>query len=308
MSINKSEWLECNSCPLCKKTSSVIQFGVINDAAYSFGHGTVPIPAGGIPMGRCNECHIQFKMRLPSPDYLSAMFINEAGNVWDVEYNYRREIDEIMRYIAAPFDLLDVGPSNGDLLKNIALLTKRRSGLDIVKHPKVGTHIKGEFIRGLLDSKKLSWSGVPYDVITVFDVFEHFYHPDYAMANLAKLIKQGGYVLIETGDCDSPWVKKYGIELWWYARLFEHHMFWSEEALRKVAKKYGFSVVFFKRKRHKRWHYEKASFVISSTIRSALWRLSPLLFRKIRYYQGKSERQPRSPFVADHLFMIMKKD
>jgi len=167
--------------------------------------------------------------------------------------------------------------------------------------------VEGEFITGLLDSPVLKWSGKGYDVVTAFDVFEHIYQPDQAMRNINMLLKKGGRVFIETGNCDSSWARKYGIPHWWYVRLFEHHVFWSPTSLTAIAKKHGFAVEQVVKKRHKRWHYETLLFVCSSTMRSVLWRCSPWLFKKIRSWQGKNPKQPRSPFILDHVLVVLRK-
>lgn len=304
--INNSNWLSRSACPICGVETLLKDLGKIEDSSYQFGRGLISTPASGISLSQCESCSLVIKNVIPTSNFLSEMFIKEAGHVWDVEYDYKSEISSILQYANAPFDILDVGPSNGDFLKNIAPYSNRRSGLDIVQHPKVGQHIRGEFITGLLDSESLSWSGEKYDIITIFDVFEHLYNPKAAMKNLRSLLKPGGLVFIETGDASSLWPMKYGLPTWWYVRLFEHHVFWSKKSLMLIAKRYDFEVISTVSKRHKRWPYESLAFVAISAIRSGLWRISPLLFKKIRALQGKSIRQPRSPFVSDHLLMALK--
>jgi|UPI00037AA8AD SAM-dependent methyltransferase len=305
--MNLTKWQQLQQCPACGEQNTLIPLGTMDDHYYSFGQQQIPLPNEGVTLMRCPSCQLVFKQSIPTPKYLSDVFVREAGNVWDVEYNYRNELELIKQYAPNNFDILDVGPSNGDLLQAIRPYCQRCSGLDVVAHPKVMNFVHGEFITALLDEQQLQWSETPYDVVTVFDVFEHLYDPTQAIKNLHSLLKPGGLAFIETGNVDSSWAQRYGIPVWWYVSLFEHHVFWSPASLTALAEKHGFELVAIKEKRHKRWPYEDVSFVFSSALRAGLWRFSPCLFKSVRQKQGKNPKQPRSPFVRDHMMMILRK-
>jgi len=305
--MNTAKWQQLQQCPACGEQKGLISLGAMNDHYYNFGQQQIALPAEGVTLMRCSSCQLVFKQSIPSPDYLSEVFVREAGNVWDVEYDYHNELELIRQHAPSGFDMLDVGPSNGDLLQAIRPHCQRCSGLDVVAHPKVMRFVHGEFITALLDEAHLQWSEKPYDVVTVFDVLEHLYDPTQAIKNLHTLLKPGGLAFIETGNCDSSWAQQYGIPAWWYVSLFEHHVFWSPASLTRMAQLHGFDLVGVKQKRHKRWPYEDISFVFSSALRASLWRCSPYLFKKLRQKQGKNPKQPRSPFVRDHMIMILRK-
>ncbi|NJR76205.1 MAG: class I SAM-dependent methyltransferase [Scytonema sp. CRU_2_7] len=71
----------------------------------------------------------------------------------------------------------------------------------------------------MIDAPKLAWSSKQYDVVTMFDILEHLYNPRNVFQNLVSLVKEKGYVLIETGDTDNYWPQRYGIENWWYTNF-----------------------------------------------------------------------------------------
>jgi hypothetical protein len=87
--------------------------------------------------------------------------------------------------------------------------------------------------------------------VTLFDVLEQLYTPTQAVANFAAFLRPGGLLLIEAGDVESAWPRRFGPQVWWYANLFEHHVFWSELAVRNLFPAADFEVVSVTRKRHK---------------------------------------------------------
>src|SRR3546814_17912205 len=72
--------------------------------------------------------------------------------------------------------VLDIGASNGDLRAQLGGTADLLSALDVVEYPRCREIVdgRGEYIIGQLDAGVV-WSGAPYDVVTAFDVFEHFF-------------------------------------------------------------------------------------------------------------------------------------
>lgn len=205
----KDSWISVEVCPACGNIAN-LSLGMLSVKRYSHGDETVEVPGGGIQVLRCKNCALVFKDRLPSPQFLADIFTRQAGNVWTDGYSFRSE--KIFESLIGgnTVDVLDIGTSNGGLLRELEG-EGRRSALDVVAHPGLEDHLRGEFIRGLSDSEELTWSGQPYDIVTMFDVAEHLYRPDLAFANLQRLVKPKGFVVIETGNVDSVWLPRYGV-------------------------------------------------------------------------------------------------
>jgi SAM-dependent methyltransferase len=212
----------------------------------------------------------------------------------------------INNYISiAELNILDIGPSNGAFLKQLPC-NGRKSGLDIVVYPELIDSLTDEFIEGFIDQDTFKWSGDKYDLITAFDIFEHLYNPRRAFKNIKNFLNDNGYLAIETGNINSKWPKKYGPHNWWYVALFEHHIFWSLESIKKIAEDEGFEIVFQIEKRHKFRSGANWWTLANDLLLTFLYNTSPFLFFHLKNVTKPSILQPWSPIVKDHIFLILK--
>jgi ubiquinone/menaquinone biosynthesis C-methylase UbiE len=303
----EKDWLKVNKCPLCID-SKPYSLGYIERNTYKFGNTEIFFPQDKISLYKCESCKIVYKSYVPSPKFIGEVFEKELGNIWSEHYDFNAEINLINNLFQGnSFDLLDIGASNGQLLKAASETKGRRSALDIVQNNQLKTYLRGEFIEGFLDDQNLSWSQNQYDVVTLFDVVEHVYSPQQIFKNLSSFVKQEGYVLIETGNSESVWSKKFGIQNWWYVHLFEHHIFWDKVSLENIAKDYGFETIKFIEKKSKNIKNLNLRTKIKSIIKSNLYSLDPKIYTTILDTLNKSTIQPFSPFTKDHFLMILRK-
>lgn len=301
-------WIAVSSCPACGKEGSS-PLGKLAIEEYRFGDESIPLPQEGIEISQCLDCGLVFKNTLPSPKFLAEVFRRQKGKVWAGGYDFSEEAELIRGLVgASSFDLLDIGASNGGLLKAFSESEGRRSALDVISHPGLEAWIRGEFISGLAESKDLSWSGEPYDVVGMFDIAEHLYDPEQAFSNLRFLVKRGGFVVAETGDVQSYWPQKFGVHRWWYACLFEHHVFWSRSCMEQVANRHGFQLINFQRKRHKDRSKMSPKRDFLAMIKSLNYRLYSERYVRLARVLGKSSIQPWSPFTRDHLRVVLKRE
>jgi SAM-dependent methyltransferase len=198
-------------------------------------------------------------------------------------------------------DLLDVGAAGGALLGAFAGrgVHGRRSALDVMRYPGIERHLAGEFIEGFIDDPLPAWSCEPYDLVTVFDVLEHLYRPRVAFENLRLLVKPGGRLFVETGNPGSEWPRRFGIGEWWYVRLLEHHIFWSQRSLQRIAADFGFRVVEWRTVRHKSRRRLRAG-LPADLLKMGLYWAAPKYYSAIANVFGKQGNQPWDPFARDH--------
>lgn len=306
--LEESVWMGVENCPVCGNAENS-QLGKLEVTEYYHGGERIPLPPKGIMLSQCRNCGLVFKNTLPSPRFLAEVFGRQAGKVWASDYDFADEAELIRRLMGGRnFDLLDIGPSNGGLLKAFSDSGGRRSALDIVEHPGLEEWLRGEFIHGLAESEELSWNGKSYDVVSMFDIAEHLYDPERAFSNLRALVKPGGFLVIETGDVQSYWPQKFGVHRWWYASFLEHHIFWSGECLEHIANRHGFRLTDFQQKRHKQRSTVPLKRDLVTVIKSLFYRLNPDLHIKLARKLGKSGTQPWSPFVKDHFRAVLRRD
>jgi SAM-dependent methyltransferase len=302
-------WSVVARCPACGEAQRR-SCGAIPERYYLFGAEKLPTPRSGIQLYACAQCALVYKSPVPDPAFLSGLFERQMGSKWLAPHDYANEVATLRRHCMRPdFDLLDVGAAGGDLLAACAAagVQGRRSALDVARYPGLERSLNGEFIKGFLDSPSLAWSGQPYDVVTAFDVLEHLNRPFDAFANLRALVKPGGLVLIETGDADSEWPARYGIRRWWYARLIEHHVFWSRRSLAHSAAGQGMEILEWQEVRHKSRSQLGAAQVVRDLLKTGLYRLMPDAYTRFANTFGKEGNQPCSPFAKDHFRVCLRR-
>jgi len=303
-----SQWKSVLHCPLCGE-ANYKNVGRLLGESYSFGQEVIPFPDDGIGMAECPRCSLFFKLTIPAPVFLSEVIARQIKNIWNLSCDFSIEKSLIEEEIGpGSFDMLDIGASRGEFLAAFSTTEGRRSALDVVMHPVLEKCLRGEFIHGFIDYSTISWSGDPYDLLVMFDVLEHLYDPAEAFCNLVRMVKSDGDIVIETGDADSAWANRYGISNWYYAGVFEHHVFWTEKALQFAASQYGLKIKKLVYKRHKYVRTFSITMTVKLTIKAMLYQLSPKLYYRLGQLGNPGFNvQPASPFVRDHMFVVLSK-
>lgn len=295
-------WTAVECCPVCGSQAVAAQ-ALLPDRHYMFMKQAIPMPDPGIAVNRCGVCTAFYKSKVPTPAFLAGIFAQYAEAKWKSSDDLSPEISAVRHLWGAErLDMLDVGAAGGALLDAHAAqgLKGRRSAFDVMRYAGVERHLNGEFIEGFLDDPLPAWSGKPYDVVTLFDVIEHLYRPQEAFENLRALTRPGGLVLIETGNSESLCPRRFGIHQWWYVRLLEHHVFWSQRSLSYIAADHGFKVVYWKANQHKSRRQRAIARVISDTLKSALYCIAGRQYASIAQAFGGQGNQPWFPLVRDH--------
>lgn len=84
-----------------------------------------------------------------------------------------------------------------------------------------------------------------FDVITMWDVIEHFTDPVAEMKKVYNLLKPGGVFTFSTVDPQSQMAKFFGSKWSWYMEM--HKVFFSRSAAKYYLEKTGFKQIIFKR-------------------------------------------------------------
>lgn len=297
-----AQWKANARCPACDSDACAGRAG-LPDRSYTFGFERVTYPDKGVALVECGTCGLYYKSLLPTQPFLAEIFKRQAETKWASSHDFLPEATLLWKLSGgAPFDLLDVGAGDGRLLWACgqAGLTGRRSALDVMHYPGIERHLSGEFIEGFLDDPLPPWSLQRYDVVTLFDVLEHLYDPRQAFENLRWLLREGGLVFIETGNTGSFWPRRIGANHWWYARLLEHHVFWSRRSLERMAAAYGFRIAYWREVRHKSRRKLIPKRAVVDTLKTGLYLSARSHYTSIAQLLGKQGMQPWFPFAVDH--------
>lgn len=303
-----SAWVEVVACPACDGIARSV-LGEIPERYYVFGGERVDFPGAAIGVYACGDCGLVYKSPVPSEDTLALLFGRHANDKWAIAYDYAHELRRLRELTdGTSFDLLDVGASDGSWLAACAQLgTMRRSALDVLSYPGLERSLRGEFIHAAVDAPQLRWSGQPYDVVTAFDVVEHLYSPAVAFANLAALVRRGGWLWIETGCTESYWPRRFGAQHWWYVRLIEHHVFWSRASLERVAATNGFTLERCEHTRHKKWRSVPALEVGIELLKTGMYCAATRRYGAMAQRLGREGNQPWFPFAHDHVRALFRR-
>jgi len=176
-----------------------------------------------------------------------------------------------------------------------------------MRYSGIERHLTGEFIEGFLDNPLPAWSRKPYDVVTLFDILEHLYDPGMAFENLRLLLRKGGLAFIETGNSTSFWPRRLGIQHWWYARLLEHHVFWSRRALERIATAHGFRTIYWREVRHKSKRCLVPPGTVVDLVKTGFYLTGGRYYRMLANRLGREGAQPVFPFATDHFQACLMK-
>jgi len=134
--------------------------------------------------------------------------------------------------------LLDIGCGNGRFLKSMRELGWQVQGVEFNK--KSVEQCRNDFLtvhHGDLSSAEFAQAS--FDVITLRHVIEHIPTPNELMAELARILKPGGRLIIETPNFASVGWSWFSTK--WYAAGIPYHlMLFSPKSLQLLAEKHGF--------------------------------------------------------------------
>ena len=196
------------------------------------------IPGGAL--WRCIECRLAFRFPRLSKEALDGMYVNGEELNWAAptgqrrDWTYARQL--IQQHTIGQAKILDVGCFDGRFL---APLTGQHQCKGIEIHPEASARAKlaGVEIVGRdfleIDSK--------YDFITAFDVIEHMTSPLEFVEKCKDSLNPGGYLLVSTGNLDSPSFQLLGSR-YWYCTIAEHISFVSPAWFKKIGKSNGLAV------------------------------------------------------------------
>jgi SAM-dependent methyltransferase len=88
-----------------------------------------------------------------------------------------------------------------------------------------------------------------FDAVVVFDVMEHLVRPVETLSSLARLLRPGGVMMIETGNSDSwPWRRQR--QRYPYCGLVEHVGFFNRASIAEAGRRAGLEVAHFEESVH----------------------------------------------------------
>lgn len=237
------DYVHIERCPLCGGAGA--EQSALTRVAYRFSSLSIPLPRQGVKLIKCQNCDLLYKDYMPTMSALSTVMQRAAEDEWKAKPGPHASLEQVLPFLYGG-DVIDIGAAQGDLLRSLAPHARRLSAFDVVVYERCKAVVNGEYVISTFEAAP-RWSGNPYDVVTAYDVFEHFLDAQAAVSNIVGFLRQGGYLIIETGD----WRSVESLSRWYYCNLFEHQIFWSQKTIRHLCETTGLEQVRYERVSHK---------------------------------------------------------
>ena len=231
------------ACPICRaQTDSVL---------------TTQLRRGNGIVFYCLDCKHGFLSENHAPDakaYYAEGYRQEYSHNAEAASTNAREIFEVYRgfqndslsevvpYLSASTDLLEVGASSGQFLVNIRDRVASVNAIELDRaccaflKTALGIEADSEYLR------ESRFSDRRYDVVCSFQVLEHVPDPVVFLRELVESAKKGATIFIEVPNLHDPLLSVWNVTS--YQKFFYHtaHLhYFTEESLYKTARLAGFS-------------------------------------------------------------------
>lgn len=199
----------------------------------------------------CSECGLG--QTSPQPDDLNKYYVGYHGGrhgftarfrAWKRTGTLNHCFDDVMGK-----SVLDVGCGNGDFL-----LEAERCGWKVVGTELDEPRSEIDSINVLPDlaAVEAEFGEAAFEAITCWHTLEHFYEPATILADVAKLLRSDGVLLIAVPNFGGLQSRIFG-ESWLHLDVPRHLWHFTSEALERLLRQHGFSV---RLRRHSEFEYD----------------------------------------------------
>ena len=286
-------------CPGCKCENFEINTNLPKIVNSKFYEITYDID---IQIMRCNDCGLYFKSHSVDHDVdkvIYASFNINKGKRWAKKIP-KRFINELE--IVNDCDrVLEIGPGETPVSAYFSKPNFYSSEMDPQHIPNDPSPEKRQF-QGLIDKDISEVIDERFDAILAFDLFEHVEDVEKMFENLYTLLRPGGLVVFETGNCQSrPASVLKGN--WKYYNIPEHRVFFGKETVLSMSRRNNFTPVKISYTRH------KSVRSMTGFIRKSLATLKYLSFKRNLFSNDNNSLfiGPEFPFFKDHMLCILRK-
>jgi SAM-dependent methyltransferase len=207
----------------------------------------------------CTQCGYQFVSPIVPEERLLACYRESGGKNWTTDPNVNEAIVthryyENKRRVLERFSpgrrVLDFGCYDGGFLRYLGD-TWDRAGIEpseVAAKTAASHDIK--ILGPTIESVDSEYDGT-FDAILSFDVFEHLARPVETIKGLARLLRPGGVLVVETGNSEAISWRLTG-RAYWYCGLVEHIGFFNRQSVETAGRLAGLELAHFERSYHTR--------------------------------------------------------
>ncbi|AIE74662.1 MULTISPECIES: bifunctional 2-polyprenyl-6-hydroxyphenol methylase/3-demethylubiquinol 3-O-methyltransferase UbiG [unclassified Synechocystis] len=195
---------------------------------------------------RCRHCGLGQRWPCLTEEELQQIYASAPSGAMDYEFERNGAWSKSRELLLKRFgneeliSVLDVGCNEGKFLANLPECW-HRFGVEGGKEPANVAKSRGaSIIASRVQDVDSQWHHY-FDVVTLFDVFEHLLNPLQGIQRAKQLLKPGGLLLISTGNIDA-WTWRWLKGRHWYLQTPLHLSFASRKFFRYVEANLSFKV------------------------------------------------------------------
>ncbi|NNM80276.1 MAG: class I SAM-dependent methyltransferase [Gallionella sp.] len=278
-------------CPDCGGEAALI--GPIPATDVCAGN-TLEQPLRGGWLYRCRQCLLGFRWPRLGKRELDALYEQGSESAWTASASERRDwciaqcwLEEKLRPGGS---ILDVGCFDGGFLEPL-VGQYRCYGVEIHSGARKRAEDKGIRVLG----SDFSAVEGEFDFITAFDVIEHVEYPKRFLNQCITAVRQGGWVLISTGNLDALSSRVMGSR-YWYCTIAEHVSFVSPAWFSRLTSALGCRIENQSTFAHAHTSLSRRTREAASNLFYRMW---PSVFRGLRRLGAGRTNVKEHPEIAD---------
>lgn len=209
---------------------------------------------GNYKLFHCEKCGLVFFSPLPSDLVIDNYYFNyleKYHNKFLIENNkileykklrWGKRIEKIKTFKKAPASILDIGCSTGIFLTTARENGYSTTGVEISKQEAKVARATFKIKVFTKSLEKLNFKKESFDIITMWDVFEHVKDPIGLIQESKRILKKNGILAISTINWNAMNRKMFK-DKWRFLIPIEHLYYYNKPMLKDFFTKNGFEVL-----------------------------------------------------------------
>lgn len=265
-------------CPSCGSHDFVYKGKIPQNAMCATIKLDVPLQKSNLY--KCLVCHLYFRWPRIDQKQLDKIYERDNQNHWNYKFINRKDWQIAFNYINNNFaggSILDIACWNGMFLERFKE-NWELYGIEINQVAANNSLSRGVKIIGnsIFEMKTFSKK---FDVITALDFIEHVENPIDLIAFMNRQVKNGGLIILSSGNTESITWKIMGSK-YWYCSISEHLTFINAAWLSFVAKRFDLKLENIEKFSHAR--NNNLIYTAFDLIRNISYLIAPFVYGKLR--------------------------